>query len=186
MIDVPLRKFFASPPFGLKTWGRRVDGPDRPVLTDGHAAMKISVLVTTHNRPAYLRKVLAGYLDQTRLPDELIVADDGSGAATRDLVDRFTRTAPFRVVHAWQPHAGMPRCSHVRNLGTRAATGDYLIYTDGDCVPTPHFVADHARLARPGWFVQGKRMWVKYKALARLHRPGVARREAPALGRRRL
>jgi glycosyltransferase involved in cell wall biosynthesis len=127
--------------------------------------MKISVLVTTHNRPAYLRKVLAGYLDQTRPPDELIVADDGSGAATRAVVDQFTRAAPFRVAHAWQPHAGTPRCSHARNLGTRAATGDYLIYTDGDCVPTRRFVADHARLARPGWFVQGKRMWVKYKAL---------------------
>ncbi|MBL4885363.1 MAG: glycosyltransferase [Planctomycetaceae bacterium] len=127
--------------------------------------MKISVLVTTHNRPDYLRKALASYLDQTRLPDELIIADDGSGSDTRAVVDAFADEAPFRVVHAWQPHTGIPRLSHLRNLGTRSITGDYIIYTDGDCIASRHFVADHERLARPGWFVQGKRAWVKYKAL---------------------
>jgi GT2 family glycosyltransferase len=127
--------------------------------------MKISVLVTTHNRPSHLRKVLASYLDQTRLPDELVVADDGSGEATRAVVEAFADESPFRVVHAWQPHAGTPRCSHVRNLGTREIAGDYIIYTDGDCVAPRHFVADHAHLARPRWFVQGKRAWVKQKVI---------------------
>ena len=125
--------------------------------------MKISVLVTTYKRPGYLRKVLASYLDQTCPPHELVVADDGSGPATRAVVDAFADQAPFRVVHSWQPHLRMPRLSHLRNLGTRAMTGDYIIYTDGDCVASRHFVADHQRLARPGWFVQGKRAWCKYK-----------------------
>lgn len=126
--------------------------------------MKISVLVTTHNRPEYLRKVLAGYLDQTRLPYELVVADDGSGSATRAVVRAFAAQAPFRVLHAWQPHLHLPRLSHLRNLGTREMTGDYIIYTDGDCVATRYFVSDHERLARPGWFVQGKRAWCRHKA----------------------
>lgn len=127
--------------------------------------MKISVLVTTHNQPGYLRKVLASYMDQTRPPYELVVADDGSGPATRAVVDAFADQAPYRVMHAWQPHLHVARLSHLRNLGTRAVTGDYIIYTDGDCVASRHFVADHERLARPGWFVQGKRVWCKYKAL---------------------
>jgi glycosyltransferase involved in cell wall biosynthesis len=127
--------------------------------------MKISVVITTHNRPSYLRKVLASYEDQSRPPDQLVIADDGSGAATRAVVDEFRARAPYEIVHAWQPHAGSPRLSHVRNLATRATTGDYLIYTDGDCVAPREFIADHERLARPGWFVQGKRSWVKYKAI---------------------
>ena len=126
---------------------------------------KITVIVSTHNRPAYLKKVLAGYLHQTVLPGELVVADDGSGQPTRDVVDRFRAQAPFPVIHAWQPHARTVRLSHLRNLATRSSSGDYLVYTDGDCVPTRHFVSDHLRLARPGWFVQAKRMWVRYKAL---------------------
>ena len=127
--------------------------------------MQVSVIVTTHNRPSYLSKVLDGYLRQTKAPQQIVVADDGSDDETRSLVRAFQARAPFEVVHAWQPHAGTPRLSHVRNLATRATTGEYLIYTDGDCVPTKHFVADHARLARPRWFVQGKRMWIRYKAL---------------------
>lgn len=128
-------------------------------------SLKISVVVTTHERPDFLRKVLAAYLHQTRCPDELIVADDGSGQPTADVVNTFIVRAPFPVVHAWQEHSGVVRLSHLRNLATRSSNGDYVIYTDGDCVPTRHFVADHERLARPGWFTQGKRMWVKYKAL---------------------
>ncbi len=127
--------------------------------------MQISVVITTHNRPSYLRKVLASYEDQSRPPDELVIADDGSEAATRAVVDEFRASASYPIVHAWQPHSGSPRLSHVRNLATRATTGDYLIYTDGDCVAPRDFIADHERLARTGWFVQGKRSWVKYKAI---------------------
>jgi GT2 family glycosyltransferase len=136
--------------------------------------MKIMVLVTTYNRPAYLRKVLEGYLHQTRAPDELVVADDGSGEETRQVIEQFRARASFPVLHAWQEHQGI-RLSRLRNLGTRQSTADYLIYTDGDCVPGPHFVADHERLARPGWFVQGARMWVRYKAI-----PSFTGRETPS------
>lgn len=127
--------------------------------------MRISVIITTHNRPSYLAKVLASYQHQTRPPDEIVIADDGSGPATREVIERYRDCVPFTVAHAWQPHSGGPRLSHVRNLATRTATGDYLIYTDGDCVASQHFVADHQRLACRGWFVQGKRCWVKYKAI---------------------
>ncbi|MCH2126223.1 MAG: glycosyltransferase [Pirellulaceae bacterium] len=128
-------------------------------------SLKISVLVTTHEQPTYLRKVLTGYLDQTRPPDEIIVADDGSGKPTADVVNEFTRRAAFPVIHVWQQHTKVVRLSHLRNLATRASKGDYIIYTDGDCVPTRHFVADHEQLARPGWFTQGKRMWIKESIL---------------------
>ena len=124
-------------------------------------SLSISVVVTTRERPGFLRKVLSGYLDQTRPPDELIVADDGSGESTAAVVRTFTRQAPFRVVHAWQEHTGTVRLSHLRNLATRMSRGNYVIYTDGDCIPTRHFVADHECLARRGTFIQGKRMWIK-------------------------
>ncbi len=130
------------------------------------SSMKISVIITTHNRPSYLRKVLASYQDQSRPPDEIVIADDGSDKATRAVVDEYRARVGFSVLHAWQPHSGTPRLSHVRNLATRAASGDYLIYTDGDCVASREFIADHSRLAKPGWFVQAKRSWVKYKAIA--------------------
>lgn len=127
--------------------------------------MKISIIITTHNRPDFLAKVLDGYLYQVREPDEIVIADDGSGEATRQVIEDFTKIAPFPVAHAWIPHTGIPRLSLNRNTATRHSTGDYIIYTDGDCVPGPYFVYDHQQLSQPGWFVQGKRNFVTYKAI---------------------
>src|SRR5208282_3959334 len=42
-----------------------------------------------------------------------------------------------------------------------AATGHYLVFTDGDCVPHHRFIADHAQLAEPGFWVQGRRCYVQ-------------------------
>ena len=126
--------------------------------------MKVSVIVTTYNNPRYLRKVLEGYIRQVRPPDELVVADDGSGPEARAVVEEFTRRASFTVIHAWQEDDG-PRPARVRNLATRRSSGDYLVFTDGDCVPGPRFVADHVRLARRRSFVQGKRILVQAKAV---------------------
>ena len=123
----------------------------------GGRQMTLSVIVTTYNRPDYLRRVLNSYLSQRRLPDEIVVADDGSGPETRQAIDEFARSAPFPVVHAWQEDRGV-RVAKARNLATRMAQGDYLVYSDGDCITTPHFVLDHARLARKGRFVQGRRV----------------------------
>jgi len=126
--------------------------------------MKVSVIVATYNNPVYLEKVLAGYLCQTRPPDELIVGDDGSGPETRQVVDEFKARAPFSVIHARHEHDGF-RLAAVRNMATRASSGEYLIHTDGDCIPGPRFVEDHIRLARKGSFIQGKRILIQEKAV---------------------
>lgn len=126
---------------------------------------RISVIVTTYNAPHYLERVLAGYLRQSRAPDELLVADDGSTAETADVVERFRATAPFPVLHVWHEDRGF-RAAKIRNEAIKASRGEYLIFTDGDCIPHQSFVEDHAGLAAKGWFVQGKRMLVQQKAAA--------------------
>jgi glycosyltransferase involved in cell wall biosynthesis len=126
--------------------------------------MKVCVIVTTYDNPFYLEKVLAGYLHQSKFPDELVVADDGSKDDTKLLIADYTRRAPFPIIHSWQPHDG-PRVARARNLATKQSSSDYFIYTDGDCIPVPDFIKDHIRLVRPGSFVQGKRMLVQAKAV---------------------
>lgn len=121
------------------------------------APVKVAVIVTTYNSPSYLHKVLEGYLRQTRYPDELIVADDGSSGETADVINRFRSSAPFPVQHVWQADLGF-RAARIRNEAIKACSGDYIIFTDGDCLPHPSFVADHLCLRREGCFIQGKRM----------------------------
>jgi glycosyltransferase involved in cell wall biosynthesis len=130
--------------------------------------LRVSVIVTTFNRPFHLRRALEGLRTQTRLPDQVVVADDGSDEPTGRLIRRFAAVAPFPVVHARQEHDGF-RAARNRNQGAAAADGEYIIFLDGDCTPSRHFVADHLRLARPGRFIQGHYIRVSEKAWRRIN-----------------
>jgi glycosyltransferase involved in cell wall biosynthesis len=96
--------------------------------------ISVSVIVTTYNSPGALKKVLKGFFLQSRLPDEVVVADDGSGPETAKLVSNFANSVLFAVKHVWQEDRGARVC-RARNEAIKAATGEYIIFTDGDCVP---------------------------------------------------
>lgn len=132
----------------------------------------VGIIVSTYNSPGFLRQVLHGYLTQTRFPEELIVADDGSAGETAAVVGEFARTAPFPVRHVWQEDQGF-RAAKIRNEAAKASSAGYLVFTDGDCVPHPRFVEDHAKIAQPGWFVQGKRMLLGRDVSAAFSYPGL-------------
>jgi glycosyltransferase involved in cell wall biosynthesis len=123
------------------------------------SSTSIAAIVSTYNSPNYLRRVLEGFKTQTRYPDELIVADDGSTEETANLVAEFARYAPFAVRHVWHEDRGF-RLAGIRNRAIAAASADYLVFTDGDCIPHPCFVEDHLRALDKGCFVTGKRMLV--------------------------
>lgn len=119
--------------------------------------MKTAVIVTTYNRPDALAAVLAGYLAQSVQSFELLVADDGSTDTTRKAVDDFRSRAPFPVHHVWHEDRGF-RAAAIRNRALAATHADYIVFSDGDCVPAADFVARHQRLAERGWFVAGNRV----------------------------
>jgi len=119
--------------------------------------MRVSVVALTYNWPAALERLLASLAAQTRLPDEVIVADDGSGEETRALVERMARDFPVPLRHVWQEDRGF-RAARARNRGIAASRGDYVILLDGDMLLHPHFVADHLMLAERGFFLQGGRI----------------------------
>lgn len=127
--------------------------------------MKVTVIVTTYNNPGHLSKVLYGLLNQKRLPDELIVADDGSGEETARAIKDLTVIAPFPLLHVWHEHKDF-RAAKIRNKAIRQSSGDYIVLLDGDCVVNSNFVPDHLTLAERGCFIQGKRVHVNKKAVA--------------------
>lgn len=117
--------------------------------------MKLSLIISTYNKPAYLKKVLEGVKLQTRLPDEVLVADDGSGPDTALAVHEWRRSFP--LLHVWQEDKGF-RAAKIRNEAIKRAGGDYIVVLDGDCVPERHFISDHMSLAGKNFFFQGKRL----------------------------
>ena len=117
----------------------------------------MSVVITTYNRPDALAAVMAACFLQDDKNFEIIIADDGSTASTRDCIERLAKRAPVPVKHVWQPDDGF-RAAMARNRGILAATGDYIIFLDGDCVPQRDFIARHRALAQPGHLVSGSRI----------------------------
>jgi glycosyltransferase involved in cell wall biosynthesis len=121
--------------------------------------MKISLIVATYNRPGALANVLEGLNGQSLIPDEVIVADDGSEAETSHLVNFMATQVSYRLYHVWQPDEGF-RLAAIRNAALRITTGNYVVCLDGDCIPDKNFVLDHSRLAEKGCFFQGGRILV--------------------------
>ena len=116
--------------------------------------MKISVIVSTYNQPRWLENVLWGYTVQSRRDFELIIADDGSGPETAAVIERFRADTPLRPIHVWHRDDGF-RKTEILNRAILVATGDYIIFADGDCIPRDDYVAAHARLAQPKRFLSG-------------------------------
>jgi len=116
--------------------------------------MNISVIVSTYNAEAWLDKVLRGYAAQTHADFEVIVADDGSRPATQALVESHAREFPVPLRHIWHEDQGYRR-QEILNQAILIANHDYVLFTDGDCIPRKDFVEVHARHARRGRFLSG-------------------------------
>lgn len=116
--------------------------------------MRVSTIITTYNQPEQLEKVMWGYAGQRGAKFELIIADDGSGPATTEVIDRVAAESGLDVLHIWHEDSGF-RKTEILNRAIVAAQGDYLIFSDGDCIPRDDFVAAHARLATRGCFLSG-------------------------------
>jgi glycosyltransferase involved in cell wall biosynthesis len=101
-----------------------------------------SIVVPTYNRCAAVEQALRSMAAQSHPPSayEVVVADDGSDDGTREMVSALQ--VPYRLVYAWQPNRG--RCA-ARNLGLSRATGELILFLDGDMVAVPGLVAEHLR-----------------------------------------
>lgn len=117
-------------------------------------SVQVSVIVSTFDSPAWLEKALWGYRSQTYTDFELVIADDGSGAETTRVIERMRRTTKLRIAHARHRHEGF-RKYRILNRAILEARGEYLIFSDGDCVPRADFVATHVALARRGKALSG-------------------------------
>jgi glycosyltransferase involved in cell wall biosynthesis len=106
-----------------------------------------------------------GFLCQKEIPHELIIADDGSGTDTAQVIKSFSEIAPFPVLHVWQEHKGF-RAAKIRNKAIKQSSGDYIILLDGDCVVNSTFISDHLLMSEKGFFIQGKRILVNRGASA--------------------
>ena len=122
--------------------------------------MLVSLIITTFNRSDALLHVLKSVEIQTKLPNEVIIADDGSDNQTQKIISEFIDSSPLNIIYLWHKDEGF-RAALARNKAIAKANSDYIILIDGDVVLHPCFVMDHTKNSKPGYFVQGSRVLLK-------------------------
>jgi len=119
--------------------------------------MKTALIITTYNWPNALELVLKSVLHQSVFPDEVIIADDGSGRETFKLINNIKKNYPIILKHIWQEDRGF-RAARIRNKAIAASESDYIIGIDGDMILHKHFIKDHLKVAKRNRYVQGGRV----------------------------
>lgn len=95
--------------------------------------MKISVVMPVLNEEKHIVNCLTALVENTRKPDEILVADGGSTDRTRELIAQFPEV---RLLDNPERHA-----AGGRNVGLAQASGDVIAFTDGDCIVQRDWVA---------------------------------------------
>jgi glycosyltransferase involved in cell wall biosynthesis len=113
--------------------------------------VKLGVIITTYNSPLWLEKVLWGYENQTDPNFEVIIADDGSGNETKALIEKFILRKKLRITHIWHNDDGF-RKTIILNKAIQQTSCDYLIFTDGDCIPRNDTIKIHKQYSQKGRF----------------------------------
>jgi glycosyltransferase involved in cell wall biosynthesis len=124
--------------------------------------LSISLIITTYNRKDALELVLLSVMKQTDLPNEVIIADDGSTKDTLELIQNYQKIFPVNLLHCWQEDLGF-RVSHIRNKSVAMASCEYIIMVDGDVVLHRNFIHDHRNHLAPNQFIQGSRVLLSQK-----------------------
>ena len=131
--------------------------------------MKIrsALIISTYKWPEALSLVLKSVVNQSVLPDEILIADDGSGEATKKVVDQFKDQIQVPVKHIWHEDLGF-RKGKILNKAIASAEADYLIEVDGDCIMQRNFIEDHLAFAKKGMFLYGSRVNIQQSFLKEL------------------
>lgn len=123
-----------------------------------------TLIISTYNWPQALDLVLKSIQRQTLHPLEVIIADDGSGEETLNLIAKYKRNFPVPLIHMWHEDLGF-RKTIILNKAIAIAKGNYIIQADGDCILHPNFVDDHANAAKEGLYLFGSRVNIQKKHL---------------------
>lgn len=129
--------------------------------------MKTALLISTYNWPDALNLVLKSVMMQTQMPDEILIADDGSRKETETLISGWQKSSPVPIRHFWQEDKGF-RKTIVMNEAIKNSTADYIIQIDGDILIEKNFIKDHCSDCKKGFFIKGSRALINEETTASL------------------
>ena len=100
-------------------------------------SMEVSIIIVAYNEETYIEKCLTAILKQTFCDFELIVIDDGSGDQTASVIKPI-RDERIRYIRNDRNYG----LGESRNLGLKVAKGEYIFFTDADCIPSKYWIEE--------------------------------------------
>jgi glycosyltransferase involved in cell wall biosynthesis len=106
--------------------------------------VKLSVIITSYNQDDITIAHLKGCMNSTRLPDEIIVVNDGGGEELLNRIKELNKNCPITYARitddlVWNQNGA-------RNLGLYLSTGDYIALEDNDHIPSKYFYEEALKL----------------------------------------
>jgi len=123
-----------------------------------------SLITAVYNRSEALELIFLSLINQTVLPNEIIIADDGSGENIKKMIDNFRDKLPIPIIHVWQEDNGNQK-PRILNKAIAKSNCDYIIQIDGDIIMNKHFVEDHLTFCKKGYYLFGSRVNIQKSIL---------------------
>jgi glycosyltransferase involved in cell wall biosynthesis len=121
--------------------------------------MTATLIISTYNWPEALELCLLSVLNQSKMPLEVIIADDGSKLETKLLIEKYEKKFTVPLNHVWHEDKGFRKCI-ILNKAISEAKSDYIIQIDGDVILHKDFIKDHLSFSKKGTYVRGNRCMI--------------------------
>lgn len=119
-----------------------------------------ALLISTYNWPEALELCLRSVMQQTTMPNEIIIADDGSSEDTKDFIKAFGERENVNIKHIWHEDLGF-RKTIILNKAISVIESEYIIQIDGDIILDKNFIKDHLVVRERGCFIRGTRAHIE-------------------------
>jgi glycosyltransferase involved in cell wall biosynthesis len=123
-----------------------------------------SLVFPTYNWPEALELILLSTIIQTIMPNEVIIADDGSKLETALLIQKYQSKFPVPLIHIWHEDNKNQK-PKIMNKAIAAAKFDYIIEIDGDIIMNKNFIKDHLYFAKKNQYLFGSRVNILEKKI---------------------
>jgi glycosyltransferase involved in cell wall biosynthesis len=121
------------------------------------SSSKLSLIITVYNKPQLLRFVLAACSRQSFKDFEILIADDGSGPEIKEVINDAISKYSLSIIHCRHERNGWQK-NKILNEAVRTSHTEYLVFMDGDCIPTKHFLHDHWEQRQENRTLWGRRV----------------------------
>jgi len=125
--------------------------------------MKISVIISYYKALDNLKLILKALDDQSLKGFEVVISEDDHNELTPIFIEKYKKKYNFTIVHTFQLLDDGFRKNEMLNKSIQAASGDFLIFLDGDCLPGKNFLENYIKFYEPNTLMKGRRVMLGKK-----------------------